>query len=201
MNSTFLSEARVLTDEESMVLVQNDDDHRAFARLMERWQAPIHRLCSQMIGDAHVAQDLSQETFAAAFVKRKQFRPGAKFSTWLWRIALNLCYSRLRRAQWRLDRQFCQRNGSAFAASDMELVSQEAPPDQRMVAQEAVGLVRQALLILPESLRSVLILRYCEGLKLREVAEKLQVPETTAASRCAVGLARLTKILEKNFKV
>lgn len=83
----------------------------------------------------------------------------------------------------------------------MELVSQEAPPDQRMVAQEAVGQVKQALLILPESLRSVLILRYCEGLKLREVAEKLQVPETTAASRCAVGLARLTKILERNFKV
>lgn len=80
MNSTFLSEARVLTDEESMVLVQNDDDHRAFACLMERWQAPIHRLCSQMIGDTHVAQDLSQETFAAAFVKQNNSaqEPGSR---------------------------------------------------------------------------------------------------------------------------
>src|SRR5258707_15424443 len=85
------------TDEEAMWRVKLHDDHREFARLMDRWEMPIRNLCARMTGDLHRGEDLKQETFARVFEKRKSFQPNARFSTWLWRIALNLCYDELRR--------------------------------------------------------------------------------------------------------
>jgi len=57
---------------------------------VERWEEPIRRLCARMTGDPHRAEDLKQKAFARVFEKRKSFQPSARFSTWLWRIALNL---------------------------------------------------------------------------------------------------------------
>src|SRR6185503_17139373 len=88
-----------MTDEQAMWRVQMQDDHRAFAHLVERWEAPILRLCARMTGDLHRGEDLKQEAFARVFVRRKGYRPPAKFSTWLWRIALNLCYDELRKRE------------------------------------------------------------------------------------------------------
>jgi len=53
-----------ITDEQAMWRVKMDDDPQAFARLVERWQGPIQRLCIKMLGDAHRAEDLTQEAFA-----------------------------------------------------------------------------------------------------------------------------------------
>ena len=156
------------TDEQAMWRVRMDDDHQAFARLVERWETPIVRLCARMTGDQHRAEDLKQEAFARIFARRKEYRAEGKFSTWLWRIALNLCYDELRRRQ-------------------------------RLAVEEDGELVRRALQGLPENQRTVLVLRYCEGLKLREIAEILEIPESTAASRIATGLAGITRILEPQF--
>src|SRR5207249_11803486 len=93
----FLSALFSMTDEQAMWRVQTQEDHHAFAQLVERWEEPIRRLCARMTGDTHRAEDLKQETFARVFEKRKSFQPNARFSTWLWRIALNLCYDELRR--------------------------------------------------------------------------------------------------------
>ena len=93
----FLSSLFSMTDEQAMWRVQTQDDHRAFVQLLERWEEPIGRLCARMTGDVHRGEDLKQETFARVFEKRKSFQPSARFSTWLWRIALNLCYDELRR--------------------------------------------------------------------------------------------------------
>lgn len=185
------------TDEQMMWQVQTNDDVQAFAQLMKRWRRPINRLCARVTGDIHLAEDLCQETFTKVFFRRKQYRPKAKFSTWLWQIALNLCYSRLRKTQSRLDRQSdsaCASNPIAF-----EAICEQPTPDQGLLAQEQAELVRQALLRLGEASRLILILRYCEGMKLCDVAAKLGIPEATAASRCAVALARLARTLERDL--
>lgn len=88
-----------MTDEQAMWRVQTEDDHQAFAKLVARWEKPIFRLCARLIGDAARAEDLKQEAFSRAFAKRKDYQPDCKFSTWLWRIALNLCYDELRKRQ------------------------------------------------------------------------------------------------------
>jgi len=70
---------------------------------------------------------------------------------------------------------------------------------KREVQQEEGELVRRALLGLDETQRTAVVLRFCEGPKLREIAELLDLPESTISSRIAAGLARLTRILEPQF--
>src|SRR5437762_1292643 len=61
-----------ISDEQAMWRVQTEDDHRAFAKLLERWEKPIFRLCTRMTGDPHRGEDLKQEAFSRVFAQRKQ---------------------------------------------------------------------------------------------------------------------------------
>jgi RNA polymerase sigma-70 factor, ECF subfamily len=193
-----LSSLFSMTDEQAMWRVQTQDDHGAFARIVERWEEPIYRLCARMTGDPHRGEDLKQEAFARLFEKRGDYRPGAKLSTWLWRIALNLCYDELRRRQRRGEASL-DGDGSESVGALKEYLADEATPDTHLALREEGELVRRALLRLPEIYRSVLVLRHYEGLKLREIAEVLEIPDGTVNSRLAEGLAQLTRLLEPQF--
>ena len=194
----FVSSLFSMTDEQAMWRVQTQDDHRAFVQLLERWEEPIGRLCARMTGDLHRGEDLKQETFARVFEKRKSFQPNARFSTWLWRIALNLCYDELRRINRRSESPL-DPDENETPAVPRELAAETPPPDAQMAEREDGELVRRALLQLPGIYRGVLVLRHYENLKLREIAEILEIPEGTVNSRLAEGLARLTRILEPQF--
>jgi len=150
------------------------------------------RLCARMTGDLQRGEDLKQEAFARVFLRRKDFRQGSKFSTWLWRIAINLCYDELRKQHRHAEFSIDDDGSTGFAR---EQASEEPSPDVRAAAQEEFEFLREALLRLPESRRAALVLRYCEGLTLREIADILAIPETTASSRIAAGLAQLSRIL------
>jgi RNA polymerase sigma-70 factor (ECF subfamily) len=182
------------TDEQAMLRVQAEDDHRAFAQLMERWEEPIRRLCVRMVGDAHKGEDLKQEAFARVFAKRKDYQPTGRFSTFLWRIALNACYDELRRVKRRGESMLDEEE--AFAVFE----SERDDPHMEAVGNEEAELVRSALMRLPEIYRTVLVLRHYEGLKLNKIAEVLEIPEGTVNSRIAEGLVRLTRMLEPKFK-
>src|SRR5262245_52142280 len=86
-------------DEQLMWRVKLEDDDPVFAELMRRWEIPIQDLCARMTGDAHRAEDLAQTVFARVFARRSDWEPTAKFSTFLWRVALNLCRDELRTRQ------------------------------------------------------------------------------------------------------
>ena len=151
-----------------------------------------------MTGDVHRGEDLKQETFARVFEKRKSFQPSARFSTWLWRIALNLCYDELRRINRRGESPL-DADENATPAKLREFAAETPTPDAQMAEREEGELVRRALLQLPEIYRGVLVLRHYENLKLREIADILEIPEGTVNSRLAEGLAQLTRILEPQF--
>ncbi|SPE54562.1 RNA polymerase, sigma-24 subunit, ECF subfamily [Verrucomicrobia bacterium] len=181
-------------DEEAMCRVAQYNDHEAFARLVRRWEEPVRRLCVRMTGDAYRAEDLKQETFLRLFEKRKDYQPRSHFSTYLWRVALNLCYDELRRRERR--REFLREDPTGGEGA-MEGQAAEGPsPDLRTVQLEEGELVRQALLQLPEIYRTVLVLRHYQGLKLARIAEILEIPEGTVNSRMAEALARLSRILQ-----
>jgi RNA polymerase sigma-70 factor, ECF subfamily len=179
------------SDEQNMWRVQNTNDPEAFARLVNRWEDPIHRLCARMTGDAARAEDLTQEIFTKIFTRSKDFRPDSKFSTWLWRIALNHCYDELRRTK---------RRPESALDEDSDFPSVDLSPDAQTANDEECALVRASLLRLPEISRTVLALRYCEGLKLREISEILELPESTIHSRIAVALGQITRILEPQLR-
>lgn len=176
-----------------MAHVQSASDSRAFATLVERWDKPIWRLCARLTGDPHRAEDLKQEAFARLFARRADYRPGARFSTWLWRIAVNLCHDDYRRVQRRGETSFDDATEAESGADPA------APPDDAVAAREEGDLVREALARLPEPYRSVLVLRHYEGLKLREIAAVLEVPEGTVNSRMAEALSRLARLLSPSL--
>lgn len=177
-----------------MCRVKMHDDHEQFARLVQRWERPIRRLCTRMTGDPGRGEDLKQETFLRLFERRKEYQPTGRFSTYLWRIALNLCYDELRRQERR--RQFVRADPGRETEDGPVDCACEAPgPDARTVEQEEGELVRQALLKLPELYRTVIVLRHYENLKLAKIAEILEIPAGTVNSRMAEALTRLSRIL------
>jgi RNA polymerase sigma-70 factor (ECF subfamily) len=179
-----------LGDEEEMPQTPNSGDAGAFALLVRRWQGPIRRLCTRMTGDEHRAEDLTQETFARAFALRETFRREARFSTFLWRIALNLCSDECRATARRAERSLDDGPGECSEPRAT------APAPHALAAQrEQAGMVREALAQLPEHYRSVVVLRHYEGLKFREIAHVLNIPEGTVKSRMAEALNRLAGLL------
>lgn len=193
-----LSSVLSISDEQAMWRVQTQDDHRAFALLVERWQGPILELCTRMTGDPHAGEDLKQAAFARLYEKRGQYRASARFSTYLWRVALNLCYDELRRikrrSEWPLDE-----NASESEANRPALNSEVLSPHEQAVQEEESALVREALLDLPEHYRTVIVLRHYENMKLREIAEVLEIPAGTVNSRMAEALTQLTSALERRL--
>ena len=184
-----------VSDEQAMWRVQQAGDEGAFAVLVRRWEGSIRRLCERMTGDVHAAEDLAQETFVRVFARRKEYQASGKFSTWLWRIALNLCYDELRRRQRREETIFSEEGGERLAALQAFTAS-DAAPDRSLADRERSGMVQRVLDELPEIYRAVLVLRHYEDLKFREIAEVLGVPEGTVKSRMAEALTQFGRLLE-----
>jgi RNA polymerase sigma-70 factor (ECF subfamily) len=186
-----------ISDEQAMWRVQTEDDHSAFALLVERWREKIRQLCIRMTGNVHLGDDLVQEVFARVFDKRREFKGASKFSTWLWRIAVNRCYDEMRRP---MNRAITESLDDESGTVVLDIVAPDAnTPRDTFAAQEEAELVRQGLMQLPEHYRTVLVLRHYENLKLREIAEVLDIPEGTVNSRMAEALAQLTRLLEPTF--
>lgn len=189
------------TDEQMMWRVKNDDDGEAFGQLVGKWQGSIQRLCVRMIGDMHRGEDLAQEAFTRLYSHRKDYQPAARFSTYLWRVAMNLCYDELRRQKRRPETplQIQNANGEEFSYLD-DHATNDRTPDAALEFQEQAELVRDALQKLPEHYRSVVVLRHYENLKFREIADVLDIPEGTVKSRMAEGLDILQQTLTRAFR-
>lgn len=184
------------SDEQAMWRVQREDDHAAFAQLVERWETPIRRLCTRMTGDLHRGEDLAQEAFTRVFARRHDYQPPRRFSTWLWQIAVNLCRDELRRRQCRPEMAWEDAPGNpSREATGPDPAASTPSPAEALESLERAEQVRRALLQLPETCRTVVILRHYEGLKFGEIAEVLGIPEGTAKSRMADALTRLARLL------
>ena len=189
-----------MSDEQAMWRVQMHDDSQAFAQLLTRWEGPIKRLCIRMLHDEHKAEDMTQEAFARVYARRKDFQHGSKFSTFIWRVAMNLCLDELRRLKRR--REFsavAQTLDSSETEIWEDLPSAGPSPHDSASNDEEAELVRKALAQLPEHYRSVVVLRHYEDLKFREIADVLNVPEGTVKSRMAEALALLGQALKRSM--
>jgi RNA polymerase sigma-70 factor (ECF subfamily) len=138
---------------------------------------------------------VAQEVFARLFMHRDSFRQGSKFSTYLWRIALNQSYNELRRPRRRHETAF-EPPGETDAAP-FEPVSDSPSPDAAITATETAALVREAMRSLPEEYRTVLVLRHYEDLKYREIADVLGIPEGTVKTRMTEALSEMARRLRR----
>ena len=183
------------TDDQLMWRVKSSGDAQAFGVLMGRWQKPIENLCFRMTGDSHRAEDLSQAVFARVFSRRATWQPTAKLSTFLWRIALNLCHDELRSIKRRGECSLEVLDTESELAGD-RFTATELSPDESAARSEQAAMVRAALLSLAPHYREVVALRHYEHLKFHEIAEVLGIPEGTVKSRMAEALTQLTRLLK-----
>ena len=189
-----------MSDEQAMWRVQMHDDNQAFAQLLNRWEGPIKRLCIRMLNDEHKAEDMTQEAFARIYAKRKDFQHGSKFSTFIWRVATNLCLDELRRLKRRREMTILPQTMDSSETDIFEELPSDRPgPDDTAVTDEQAEMVRRAVAQLPEHYRSVVVLRHYEDLKFREIADVLEVPEGTVKSRMAEALSLLNQSLKKTM--
>lgn len=167
----------------------------AFGLLVRRWERPIYGLSFRMLGRDEDARDVCQETFLAAFRNLSKFRGDAKFSSWLYRIALNACHSKLRKhgpvSEYSLDTE--GEDGRKFELPD--LYAEDTA--ERLHRDERALLVRKALQALPGEMRQVIIMKEYHEMTFAEIADVLQIPVSTVKSRLYTGLQQMRARLEK----
>jgi RNA polymerase sigma-70 factor (ECF subfamily) len=184
------------TDEDLIHAVQGGDLD-SLGVLVARWEQPLFRFAFRLLRTREDARDVCQETFLRVLHNAERFRDGARVSTWLYQIALNLCRDHARkRRRWSaiIDDRRDARNADPVVSA----VDAAADPSAGIEKHERRRAVARALAEIPPEQREVLILKEFEGLKFREIAEILRCPESTVKSRMYYGLAGLKTALSRN---
>lgn len=163
----------------------------AFNLLVHRWERQIYGLTLRMLGKDDEAKDATQETFLSAYRNLGKFRGEAKFSSWIYRIALNICNTKLR-----------GRTRTVVSIEEQqEAVGFEVPAETEDLAggiqkEQVARHVRRALQGLPADMRQVIVMKEYEGLKFSEIADILGIPVSTVKTRMYTGLSELRKRLD-----
>lgn len=161
-------------DASDMIALQGGEA-AALDRLMGRWQQPLQSYLRRIVGHPEDARDLAQETFVRIYRHRTRFRPEARFSTWLFQIALNLARDHHRQRQ--------RRPSEALAASVQETAEDAPHPRAHAEAADRAVAVRDAIAELPDSLRDPLILAEYQHLSHAEIAQVIGSSPKAVESR------------------
>jgi RNA polymerase sigma-70 factor (ECF subfamily) len=164
-------------------LVQTGDP-AAFELLMRRYNQRLYRVARSMLRNGEDAEEAVQDAYLAAYQNMAAFRGEASLSTWLSRVVVNQCLARLRR-QARRDNIVPmvsmggpdEEEGPAMPADDKDT------PDRALVRAELRAVLERKLDELPESFRTVFVLRSVEEMSVEETAQTLNLPEATVRSR------------------
>jgi RNA polymerase sigma-70 factor, ECF subfamily len=182
------------TDEELVARsIRGDTD--SFNELILRWERPIYVLAYRTIGREEDARDVCQETFLRAFRALPGFRGQAKFSSWLYRIALNLCRDWMRRERRAPVLQFPE---------DVDPIEHAAATEPSESIEDLVArkdltrIVERAMARLPEEQRTAIVLKEYHGLTFQEIADVVGCPLSTVKTRLYQGLVVLRRELAKD---
>ena len=184
------------TDEE-LVREAVAGDANAFEALVRRWEKGLYNFILRYAGDVERSRELCQEAFFKAYRNLHRFDHRARFSTWLYTIALNLCHSSFRRKP--LPRTYSLDDAVDAAAARPRLSETVSDPrvdtEGDLGRSEEAAIVRAAVGSLPEELREVILLKEYQGLRFREIAQILGVPVSTVKSKMYAGLDLLARKL------
>lgn len=185
------------TDEE-LVARSKGGDADSFNQLILRWERPIYALAYRVIGREEDARDVCQETFLRAFRALPGFKGEAKFSSWVYRIALNLCRDWMRRQRRAPTVQMPE------GVDPIEMASERGPVESietLVERRELSGVVEEAMGLLPEEQRTAIILKEYHGMTFQEIADLQGCPLSTVKTRLYQGLSVLRRHLEKNERM
>jgi RNA polymerase sigma-70 factor (ECF subfamily) len=165
-------------------------NENALRALLARHGGRIHACALRFTGDAQTAEEITQDVFVRLMREAPRIRFDSSLATWLYRVTLNRCYDRMR-----------QDARHAHAVSLERPAVQQLPVpvevEAQVEARERVDALERALADLPAAMRDVVILRYAAGLEYAEIAETLDVPPGSVASRLHRALRHLGQLLER----
>jgi RNA polymerase sigma-70 factor (ECF subfamily) len=170
-------------DDGSLVLEALAGRSECFGTLVERYDRAVYNLCLRTMRNADDARDVTQESFFKAFRALRTFKPGAKFSTWIFSIAYHAC---------------CDRLAKRRRYSDAELPDRADPaagPAAEAERDEEARALRAAIDRLPEKYRTVITLYHLQGQQYEEIARVLNVPLGTVKTH----LFRAKELLRKSL--
>jgi RNA polymerase sigma-70 factor (ECF subfamily) len=183
------------TDEELLADFQQGDGG-AFERLLARHRAPLYTFLVRMLGDREKAEDLAQETFLRVVKGAAAWEQRARFQSWMYAIARNLCADHARRDRFRKTGSLDQEPVEGAGGTVLDGVPDPGPlPDQAAESERLRPLLQRALLSLPPDQREVFVLREQAGLPFREIAAVVGANENTVKSRMRYALDGLRKAL------
>jgi RNA polymerase sigma-70 factor (ECF subfamily) len=176
-------------------------DETAFNELVVTYERRVFALVFRMLGRRDEAEDLAQEVFVQVFKAIDQFRGDSKLSTWIYRIAVNLCKNRTkylsrRHANTQEDVD-AMADRAAFASAKGVSVGGVSRPDELVEGMQLEVIVKRAIAQIDPEFREVLILRDVEDLSYEEIAAITNLPDGTVKSRIHRARAQLRGLVEK----
>lgn len=163
-------------------------DRHAFSELVRQYRKGVVNVVFRMCGDSELAEDMAQETFIRAWQNLPKYQPRSPFRNWLYRIASNATMDVMRREKDTVD------------VDTHTLLDSGKGLEASVEAKDRTAIVQQAVLSLPASSRSVLVLREYEGLSYKEISDTLGIPIGTVMSRLNYARQRLSADLEPHLK-
>jgi len=173
--------------------------HEAFDTLLSRYEAAVITFCYAFMRNRDAAEDLAQETFMRVFRNAKRYQPVAKFTTWLYRIAANLCINELKKGKLRYSRSLDEAAGpDPDGTKIIERIATDGnSPLNDAENHEAQVLIGKAIDHLPDDQRTTLIMVEYHHMQYQEIAEVLEV--SVSAIKMRVKRARET--LRETLKI
>ncbi|MFD2442544.1 RNA polymerase sigma factor SigW [Bacillus sp. CGMCC 1.16607] len=169
-------------------------DQDAYGELVEIYKDKVYQLCYRMLGNRHESEDIAQEAFIRAYINIHSFNIDLKFSTWLYRIATNLCIDRIRKKKpdYYLDSEVSGTDGLNMYS---HIPSTTDMPEKELESLELEETIQREIMKLPDKYRSVIVLKYIDELSLNEISELLNLPIGTVKTRIHRGREALRKQL------
>lgn len=178
-----------------------DGDRSQFNTLVWRWEKPLYNFILRYLGNKELARDVTQKVFIRVYKNLTKLKDPAKFSSWIYQIASNLCKDEIKKMSRRdfISLDLIQENhdNEGYRLPEQLKEQENALPDARVNQKQVSSIVQKALKQLPEEQRVVIIMKEYQGLKFKEIAAALNQPLNTVKSRMYYGLNGLRKIFEQ----
>jgi RNA polymerase sigma-70 factor (ECF subfamily) len=181
--------------EDLMVRFVNGDEG-AFEILVDRHQTSILNLIYRYIGDRTQARDLAQEVFIRVWKSVRTYKPEAAFTTWIYRIAINLCLNELKSARRRRWFSFGRSDEDPQNTLEETFADGSPSPEDLLLAKERDRRISDALQSLPDNQRMALVLKRYDDLSYQEIAQVIGCSVSAVESL----LVRAKRTLQEKLK-
>ncbi len=188
-----------LSDEE-LVARARDGDRSAFARLVDRHSVSVFNLTLRIVGNREDAEEAAQDVFVRAYRNLGRFRGDARFSTWLYRIAVNVSLSSARRSRRDLSTTSLSGSEDEEEGLPVQLPDPSANPEERFEQAEFREQVRNMVAALPPIYSAVISMYHIQSRSYDEIAEALELPIGTVKARLFRARAALRKLIFRSVE-